>query len=424
MTSAVISDWKVGLTPPPKDLRPRTTDVTETKGSSYEEFCIKTDILKGAYEMGWEEPSPVQEDTIHLSMAGKDLVARAKNGTGKTGAYCIPVLSRIDPAISRPQALILVPVRELALQTANTCQKLAKHTNIKVGVIMGGSQMRDDVRSVMHGCQVLVATPGRALDILSNPNVSSDDIKILVLDEADKLLSTGFIQIIEQLMELLPSAKQTQLFSATFPAPVKNFVDKYLKLPVMINTMNELTLKGVTQYYAFVSESKKVHCLNTLFQRLVINQAIIFCNSTQRVELLAKKITDLGFSCFYIHSKMKQQNRNRVFHDFRAGACRNLVGTDLVTRGIDVPGVNVVINFDFPDRAESYLHRIGRSGRYGHHGLAINLITENDRRNMAAIESELGTQILPVPKTIDPSLYVAEAQISMKGEMDEEKKEE
>jgi len=293
-------------------------------------------------------------------------------------------------------------------------------------VIMGGSQMRDDVRSVMHGCQVLVATPGRALDILSNPNVKSDTIKMLVLDEADKLLSEGFIQIIQQLMELLPSDKQTLLYSATFPLPVKGFVDKWLREPMEVNAMSELTLKGVTQYYAFVSENKKVHCLNTLFSRLCINQAIIFCNSTLRVELLAKKITDLGYSCFYIHSKMKQQNRNRVFHDFRAGACRNLVGTDLVTRGIDVPGVNVVINFDFPVRAESYLHRIGRSGRFGHHGLAINLITESDRHNMAIIENELETRILPLPKTIDPSLYVADAQICEKGSVDEkeEKKEE
>lgn len=385
---------------------------------------LKRDILKGAYEIGWEEPSPIQEETIHLTLIGRDIIARAKNGTGKTGAFCLPVLTKIDPSIQQPQALILVPTRELALQTAHTCTQLAKHTSIKVGLLMGGSQMREDVRSILHGAQLLVATPGRALDILSNQNVKCDTIKMLVLDEADKLLSAGFIQIVEQLMAVLPADKQTLLYSATFPAEVKSFVDKHLKDPTHVNTMSELTLKGVTQYYAFVTESKKVHCLNTLFSRLCINQAIIFCNSTQRVELLAKKITDLGYSCFYIHSKMQQQHRNRVFHDFRQGVCRNLVGTDLVTRGIDVQGVNVVINFDFPSRSESYLHRIGRSGRYGHRGLAINLITEDDRHNMAVVERELNTQILPIPRSIDPSLYVAEAQINEKENEDKEKKEE
>jgi len=171
--------------------------------------------------------------------------------------------------------------------------------------------------------------------------------------------------------------------------------------------MDELTLKGVTQYYAFVEERQKVHCLNTLFSKLQINQSIIFCNSTNRVELLAKKITELGYSCFYSHAKMLQAHRNRVFHDFRNGACRNLVCSDLLTRGIDIQAVNVVINFDFPKNSETYLHRIGRSGRFGHLGLAINLITFEDRFNLYRIEQELGTEIQPIPQTIDKSLYVA-----------------
>lgn len=407
----LTNDWREGLSAPEKDRRPRTTDVTDTKGTTLEDLCIKRDILKGAFEMGWEDPSPIQEDTIHLALAGKDIIARAKNGTGKTGAFSIPVLSRINENIEYPQALILEPTRELALQTSRTCTDLAKYTSIKVGLLMGGSQMRDDVRSVLHGAQLIVATPGRALDILSNHQIKCDHIKMIVLDEADKLLSQGFIQIIEQLMKIIPAEKQTMLYSATFPAEVENFVNKNCKAPDQINKMSELTLVGVTQYYAFVTEPKKVHCLNTLFSRLCINQAIIFCNSTQRVELLAKRITDLGYSCFYIHSKMQQQHRNRVFHDFRQGICRNLVGTDLVTRGIDVQGVNVVINFDFPARSESYLHRIGRCGRFGHRGLAINLITEADRSNMWMVERELDTEIKPIPKQIDPSLYVAEAQI-------------
>lgn len=176
--------------------------------------------------------------------------------------------------------------------------------------------------------------------------------------------------------------------------------------PYEINLMDELTLRGITQYYAFVEEKQKVHCLNTLFSKLQINQSIIFCNSTNRVELLAKKITELGYSCFYSHARMLQHNRNRVFHDFRKGVCRNLVCSDLLTRGIDIQAVNVVINFDFPKNAETYLHRIGRSGRYGHLGLAINLINWDDRFNLYKIEQELGTEIQPIPQAIDKKLYV------------------
>jgi ATP-dependent RNA helicase DDX6/DHH1 len=179
--------------------------------------------------------------------------------------------------------------------------------------------------------------------------------------------------------------------------------------PYEINLMDELTLRGITQYYAFVEEKQKVHCLNTLFNKLQINQSIIFCNSTNRVELLAKKITELGYSCFYSHARMLQHNRNRVFHDFRNGVCRNLVCSDLLTRGIDIQAVNVVINFDFPKNAETYLHRIGRSGRFGHLGLAINLINWEDRFNLYRIEQELGTEIQPIPSVIEKKLYVYES---------------
>lgn len=231
-------------------------------------------------------------------------------------------------------------------------------------------------------------------------------------DEADKLLSPEFTPVIEQLLSLLPKERQVMLFSATFPLIVKDFKDRHMVKPYEINLMDELTLRGVTQYYAFVEERQKVHCLNTLFSRLQINQSIIFCNSTNRVELLAKKITELGYSCFYSHAKMLQAHRNRVFHDFRNGACRNLVCSDLLTRGIDIQAVNVVINFDFPKNAETYLHRIGRSGRFGHLGLAINLITYEDRFNLYRIEQELGTEIQPIPSNIDKRLYVAPSLIN------------
>merc|ERR1711935_697650 len=225
-------------------------------------------------------------------------------------------------------------------------------------------------------------------------------------DEADKLLSPEFQIVIEKIIPFLAPKRQIMMFSAPFPSAVKGFKEKHLPGAYEINLMEELTLKGVTQYYAFVEERQKVHCLNTLFAKLAINQSIIFCNSVNRVELLAKKITELGYSCYYIHAKMQQANRNRVFHEFRNGATRHLVTSDLFTRGIDIQSVNVVINFDFPKNSETYLHRIGRSGRFGHLGLAVNLITYDDRHSLRRIEQELGTEIRPIPPVIDRSLYV------------------
>jgi len=254
---------------------------------------------------------------------------------------------------------------------------------------------------------VLVGTPGRILDLAGKNVADLSECPVFVMDEADKLLSPEFAPVMEQLLAYLPRDPQVMLFSATFPLLVKDFKDKHMKNPHEINLMEELTLRGVTQYYAYVEERQKVHCLNTLFSKLQINQSIIFCNSTNRVELLAKKVTELGYSCFYSHAKMLQSHRNRVFHDFRNGICRNLVCSDLLTRGIDIQAVNVVINFDFPKNSETYLHRIGRSGRFGHFGLAINLVTYEDRFNLYKIEQELGTEIQPIPQTIDKSLYVS-----------------
>jgi len=303
-----------------------------------------------------------------------------------------------------------VPTRELALQTSQICIELAKHLDIRIMVTTGGTDLKDDIMRIFGKVHVVIATPGRVLDLMEKKIAVMDRCKVLVLDEADKLLSQDFMGMLDRIISFLPSKRQILLYSATFPVTVEDFMRKHIDNPYEINLMEELTLKGVTQYYAFVQERQKVHCLNTLFSKLQINQSIIFCNSTQRVELLAKKITELGYSCYYIHARMQQAHRNRVFHDFRNGLCRNLVCSDLFTRGIDIQAVNVVINFDFPKMAETYLHRIGRSGRFGHLGIAINLITYEDRFALHRIENELSTEIKPIPKVIDKSLYVAEFQ--------------
>ncbi|KAH6896261.1 ATP-dependent RNA helicase dhh1 [Coprinopsis sp. MPI-PUGE-AT-0042] len=356
--------WKNGLKPPPKDLRPQTEDPDSKK------------------------PSPIQEEAIPIALTKRDILARAKNGTGKTAAFVIPSLQQVDVDKAKIQALLL-------------------HMGIQVMVTTGGTTLKDDIIRLSEPVHVLVGTPGRILDLAGKNVADLSECPVFVMDEADKLLSPEFAPVMEQLLSFLPSERQVMLFSATFPMIVKDFKDKHMRSPYEINLMDELTLRGVTQYYAYVEERQKVHCLNTLFSKLQINQSIIFCNSTNRVELLAKKITELGYSCFYSHAKMLQSHRNRVFHDFRNGVCRNLVCSDLLTRGIDIQAVNVVINFDFPKNSETYLHRIGRSGRFGHLGLAINLVTYEDRFNLYKIEQELGTEIQPIPQSIDRSLYVA-----------------
>ncbi|WPG98123.1 P-loop containing nucleoside triphosphate hydrolase protein [Acrodontium crateriforme] len=407
--SPANSDWKAGLNKPAKDARHQTEDVTATKGLEFEDFYLKRELLMGIFEAGFEKPSPIQEETIPVALTGRDILARAKNGTGKTAAFIIPTLERINPKLEKTQALILVPTRELALQTSQVCKTLGKHLGINVMVTTGGTGLKDDIMRLNETVHVIVGTPGRILDLASKGVADLSAAQTFVMDEADKLLSPEFTVTIEQLLQFHPKDRQVMLFSATFPIVVKSFKDKHMNDPHEINLMDELTLRGITQYYAFVEEKQKVHCLNTLFSRLQINQSIIFCNSTTRVELLAKKITELGYSCFYSHAKMLQHHRNRVFHDFRNGAMRNLVCSDLLTRGIDIQAVNVVINFDFPKNAETYLHRIGRSGRFGHLGLAINLINWEDRFNLYRIEQELGTEIQPIPGTIDKKLYVYDA---------------
>ncbi|TNN44451.1 putative ATP-dependent RNA helicase DDX6 [Liparis tanakae] len=343
-------DWKKSLKLPPKDTRVQTSDVTSTKGNEFEDYCLKRELLMGIFEMGWEKPSPIQEESIPIALSGRDILARAKNGTGKT--------------------LVMVPTRELALQVSQISIQISKHLGgVKVMATTGGTNLRDDIMRLDETVHVVIATPGRILDLIKKGVAKVDRVQIMVMDEADKLLSQDFVVLIEDIISFLAKNRQILLYSATFPMSVQKFMSKHLQKPYEINLMEELTLKGITQYYAYVTERQKVHCLNTLFSR---------------------------------------EYRNRVFHDFRNGLCRNLVCTDLFTRGIDIQAVNVVINFDFPKNAETYLHRIGRSGRFGHLGLAINLITSEDRFNLKSIEDQLVTDIKPIPSSIDKSLYVAE----------------
>jgi ATP-dependent RNA helicase DDX6/DHH1 len=359
----------------------------------------------GIVEKGYEKPSPLQEESIPVAVSGKSVLARAKNGTGKTGAFVIPLLEKTTTSKNEIQGLILVPTRELALQISSVVKELGKYMNVQCMVSTGGTSQREDIMRLFTEVHVVVATPGRVLDLANKGVCKLKQCQIVVLDEADKLLCPEFEPIVDAVVKFAPDNRQMLMYSATFPMSILNFKNRHMPDAFEINLMNELTLKGITQFYAHVEEKQKVHCLNTLFGKLKVNQAIIFCNSVIRVELLAKKITEMGFSCFFIHSRMYQSHRNCVFHDFRSGACRCLVSSDLFSRGIDIQTVNVVINFDFPRNTETYLHRVGRSGRFGHQGLAINFVSLDDRLNLFRIEQELGIEIQPIVPNIDPAIY-------------------
>ncbi len=338
---------------------------------------------------------------------------------GKTAAFLIPILEGIDASKNSVQAIIMTNTRELVLQIAAEAKKLAAHMKgVQIMSTIGGMTYREDIVRLRGTVHILVGTPGRVVDMLVDKRVSSlKDCKVLALDEADKMLEDNFLEDTERVIDELPADRQLMLFSATYPASVKEFRDRHMPAEHRhdANLMEELTLKGVTQYYAFVDERQKVQCLQTLFSRIQVNQCMIFCASAKRVALLSRKITELGFSCLFIHAHMDQADRNRVFHDFREGAVRNLVCTDVFARGIDNQAVNVVINFDFPGAPQTYLNRIGRSGRYGHRGVAISFISEADKYNMYVIERELNTTISVIPDEIPAELYATDTSVEAEG---------
>eukprot|EP01013_Petalomonas_cantuscygni_P006021 TRINITY_DN1686_c0_g3_i1.p1 TRINITY_DN1686_c0_g3~~TRINITY_DN1686_c0_g3_i1.p1 ORF type:complete len:539 (+),score=74.89 TRINITY_DN1686_c0_g3_i1:143-1618(+) len=412
-------DWRSELQAPQRDTRVQTSDVTSLREMEFTDFFLRRELLMGLYELGFERPSPVQESCIPVALANRDIIARAKNGTGKTGAYVIPALEKIDTSQKKVQVLILVPTRELALQVSHFCLQAGKYLQPPVGVIVsvGGMRVADDVTKLVHDPpQVLVSTPGRVIDLWERKACDLSGVQLMCLDEADKLLSEDFEPQVRRVVRICSgsgaasggkaSKPQILMLSATYPVGVRSFVTDVMDRPSQVNLMEELTLVGVSQFHAFVDERQKVRCLHALFKRLEINQSIIFCNSVSRVELLARRVHEMGYNCFYIHSRMAQEQRNRVFHQFRAGRCRHLVCSDVFARGIDVQAVNVVINFDFPRTSETYLHRIGRSGRWGHMGLAVNFVTPQDRPALFRVEQELATEIKPLPPDgVDRALY-------------------
>ena len=370
--------------------------MTET----FDSMNLKEKILRGIYAYGYESPSAIQQSAIVPFIEGSDLIAQAQSGTGKTATFSISILQLINPDINTCQAIILAPTRELAGQIYNVINALNNYTLYTVHCCIGGTAVSEDIRILREGVQILVGTPGRIYDMICRKHLSVNTIKHVVLDEADEMLSRGFKEQIYQTFLGVPNT-QVCLFSATLPQDIIDISNRFMKSPLSILVKkSELTLEGIKQYYVAIEEQWKTETIFDLYETLIINQSIIYCNTRKKVDELKEKMTENHFVVSAIHSDLTHSERQEIMKDFRSGNSRVLISTDLLARGIDIQQVSLIINFDVPLNRENYIHRIGRSGRFGRKGLAINFLTKEDIPYMREIETFYQTQIEELPANI------------------------
>ncbi len=371
--------------------------------STFDDMGLNDDILRGIYSFGFMTPSSIQARAIKPLMERRDVIAQSQSGTGKTGAFCIGALSVCDPALKAPQVIVLSPVRELAHQTEVVARAISQFRGLQVYSATGGPPIAEDIRALQRGAQILISTPGRTYDLIRRGALKLDNIKVLVLDEADQMLEDRFReQVIEILKFKFPADCQIGLFSATMPPEVRDVAEKFTRNPVRILIPpEEVTLKGINQYHVEIEKEEwKFECLQDLYQHLQINQLIIFVNKRQKAEWLASRMKDLGFTLECTHGEMDVAERKKRMADFRNGNVRVLISTDLLARGIDVQQVSLVINYELPLQRENYIHRIGRSGRFGRKGVAINLVLPDEKKSLEDIEKYYGTKIDPLPEDL------------------------
>jgi translation initiation factor 4A len=369
---------------------------------SFDDYDLNENLLRGIYSYGFEKPSAIQQRGIKPMLDGRDTIGQAQSGTGKTACFGIGCLARIDYNLAACQALILAPTRELANQIQKVMLALGDYNRVKCPCCSGGTSIREDIDKLRDGQHVIVGTPGRVFDMISKRNLRVDDLVTFVLDEADEMLSRGFKDQIYDIFKCLPPNVQVCLFSATMPPEILDMTTKFMRDAVRILVKkDELTLEGIRQFYvAIEKEEWKLDTLCDLYETLTITQAIIYCNTRRKVDFLADQLSKRDFTISTMHAELDQKERDLVMREFRSGSSRVLISTDLLARGIDVQQVSLVINFDLPQNMENYLHRIGRSGRFGRKGVAINFVTNNDVRAMKDIERYYHTQIEEMPMDI------------------------
>jgi len=369
---------------------------------SFDDLDLQEGLLRGIYSYGFEKPSAIQQRAIRPVLDGRDTIGQAQSGTGKTATFVIGCLQRIDYSHKQCQSLILAPTRELAQQIYKVVLALGDYLKVKCHACIGGTSVRDDIDRLRDGQHVVVGTPGRVFDMVSKRHLRIDDLLTFVLDEADEMLSRGFKDQIYDIFKTLPPNVQVCLFSATMPPEILDMTTKFMRDAVRILVKkDELTLEGIRQFYvAIEKEEWKLDTLCDLYETLTITQAIIYCNTRRKVDFLADQMSKRDFTVSTMHAELDQKERDLIMREFRSGSSRVLISTDLLARGIDVQQVSLVINFDLPQNMENYLHRIGRSGRFGRKGVAINFVTNNDVRSMKDIEKYYHTQIEEMPMDI------------------------
>jgi translation initiation factor 4A len=364
----------------------------------WDTFGLDVEVLRGIYSNGFEYPSPIQEQVIPIILTGKDTIAQAQSGTGKTGAFCISALQLCKP-IAEQQVLILSPTRELAMQTDSVFKKLSCFTKIKSQLLIGGTSVDNDLQDMRKNPQVIIGCPGRVLDFLSRGNLHGPQLSMVILDEADEILSQGFQQQLQSIFKFISTEAQVVMFSATIPDSLHVITDKIMTDPEKILVKSDmLTLEGIAQYYvSFDSDADKLAALQDLYEGISMSQSIIYCNSVKRVCSLYSAMKDAGYPVCCIHSDMDKKDRHDAYMEFKSGKHRVLISSNVTSRGIDIQQVSIVINFDLPRCVHNYLHRIGRSGRWGRKGLGINFITKYDKDMMTTIETHYHTHIKELP---------------------------
>ncbi len=377
--------------------------------NGFEDLKLSDNLLKGIYAYGFEKPSDIQKKGIQAIQSGRDCIVQAQSGTGKTATFLLGGLSIIDVNKKCCQVLVACPTRELATQIYNVLDHIAKYTGITKTFCIGGTSMHKSLSDIKKGAQIIIGTPGRIYHMIEDNYLDLENLKAMIMDEADDMLSLGFTERIYDILKALPEEVQVCLLSATMPRQVFDVTKNFMRNPVKILLKkDQLTLEGIKQFFIDTEvEEFKFDILLDLYSIINASQAIIYCNTIRKVDWLAKNLLEKDFPIAYIHGKLTQEERNVVVKDFRMGKTRLLLTTDLLARGIDIQQVSLVINYDLPSNKDNYIHRIGRSGRFGRKGVAINLVKMNDEGEMRlfnGIKRYFHTEIEEMPEEI--SMYL------------------
>ena len=365
--------------------------------TKFEELQLDDRIIRAITEMGFEEASPIQAQAIPVVLEGRDMIGQAQTGTGKTAAFGLPLLQKVDPKVKKLQAVVLLPTRELAIQVAEELRRFAKFMHgIKVLPVYGGQDIVRQIRALKDGTQIVVGTPGRVMDHMRRKTVKMDHVHTVVLDEADEMLNMGFLEDMETILSQLPEERQTLMFSATMPQAIADIAKKFQKDPVTVRVIKkELTVPKVTQYYYEVKPKNKVEVMCRLLDMYSLKLSIIFCNTKRQVDELVQALQGRGYFAEGLHGDLKQVQRDRVMESFRNGRTDILIATDVAARGIDVGNVEAVFNYDIPQDDEYYVHRIGRTGRAGREGKAFSLVVGKEVYKLRDIQRYCKTKIIP-----------------------------